>query len=92
MREDSLAASQWVNTLPDSEARDRATQAIVDDLRTTSPSDAFAWAESISDPETRFTNIQRVYQDWSTLDPSAARAAIANAPLTQEQKAQLIQP
>jgi hypothetical protein len=51
--DDSLAASQWVQSLPAGNTRDQASSAIALSLCRTAPEDAVVWATAIQDENTR---------------------------------------
>ena len=88
--QDQQAASQWVDTLPPSPARDSAAMQLVTVSLSQSPSTAFQWAASIGSDPIRSSQINRVVNTWALTDPTAAAAAVQNANLTDEQKTAIL--
>ncbi|HVU37178.1 MAG TPA: hypothetical protein VHC95_02490, partial [Opitutales bacterium] len=92
LQTDSVAASQWINTLPPGDARDTAVEQIVNTQARNDPAATMNWATTIGNPDTRYSSIQRVTTQWAATDPQAAMQAVQNvANLTDEQRQKLTQ-
>jgi len=53
------------------------------------PSSAFLWAISAHNEEHRFEMVHEVMEHWKHIDLTAATAALSEAPVTAEQRADL---
>ena len=83
---DPLAVSEWIAELPGGDLRDGAAKQLVTQVATSDPASAFEWAQSISAPDDRFSATQTVVNRWKHVDEESARAAIARANVTAEQR------
>lgn len=79
LRLDSMAAGEWIETLPQGGPRNEATERLVHDLAHTNPESAFAWANSVSDEGPRIGMMRHTLERWQEVDPTAARAALDTA-------------
>ena len=93
-RLDPQAASEWITSLPATEAKDTAISGLVDYLITESsepdPLAAAHWAAASIDPAGRDRRVQRVAEAWFQRDPQGAPAAIAGSGLPSEIKQSLL--
>ncbi len=89
-KQDPAAAAQWLKTLPNGQGRDSAISAYSDALEPKDPAGAMAYALSISDELNRNSEIDSLVQRWMYRDPEAARGWITKSPLSEEQKAHLL--
>lgn len=53
LKSDSVAASEWANSLPEGPARDSAVTTLVRNIINKDPESAVVWAETLSTPEAR---------------------------------------
>jgi hypothetical protein len=90
LTQDEQAASQWVSSLPPSQARDAGATQIVTQALKNDPTTAFNWASSIGNAAQRNTQISRVINQWATKDPAAATAAVQTANVTDAQRTNLL--
>jgi predicted phosphoadenosine phosphosulfate sulfurtransferase len=74
--EDPAAAADWINQLPQGEARDQTTAYLIDVIQGDSPSIAFQWAQSISNEEARLQEVLKVYDSWKRINPEEAQNAM----------------
>jgi hypothetical protein len=78
IKQDSVAASQWINTLPPGNTRDSAIQALVQVVKDTDPAGAMTWTDTMTDFSTRGNMITKIVQEWAKTDPAAATQAVLN--------------
>jgi len=64
MREDSLAASSYVNDLGDAYLKDHAILGLVDGIWLSNPQDSLTWAASISDSTMRSNTYVKLTRAW----------------------------
>jgi hypothetical protein len=86
---DSRSLESWLGNLPAGTSRDAAVGIFADLLANSSPATSVQWLQTIQDPQARSRQLQNVAGRWLALDPPAARAWLAQSPLTQEQQAAL---
>jgi hypothetical protein len=86
---DSIAASEWVGTLPAGETRDAAAGTLVEHVARSDPESAFAWAVSIDEEGHRTHLMHHSLERWNEVDPAAARAAFDTASLNADQRRHL---
>ncbi len=91
VQEDPLPASQLISSLPAGAGRDAATVSLVSGIVNTDPEGAYHWAASMTDPESRLQTLTQCIQIWKDTNPTAARAAVLAAPLSPEQRAEILQ-
>jgi len=91
IQQDPLAASQWINTLPDGTARDGAVQQLIKIEGNNDPQTAFAWASSVSDDADRTSALRGITQVWAKQDPASATAAIQSAKISDQLRTELLQ-
>jgi hypothetical protein len=84
--QDSLAASQWVNTLAPGLERDGAAASLSSVAFSDDPGAAFAWAASVSDDSRRTQSLTGLVKNWSRFDWQAASKAVQASSLPMEQK------
>ncbi|MGB0743709.1 MAG: hypothetical protein ACPGSB_04210, partial [Opitutales bacterium] len=88
---DVMAASKWIDELPDGEVRDGCVHKLITNLSQKSPEEAYPWAFSMSSPKDRQQQLQRVIHSWKRVDFEAAHRAVAlETRLSQEDKEQLL--
>ncbi|MEM8868449.1 MAG: hypothetical protein AAGC73_09295 [Verrucomicrobiota bacterium] len=79
LNHDPYAASEWIGTLNDGDARDRSVQALVDNIHRNDPESAFIWAGTIDDAKQRKNSLERTVREWSMKDPDTAYEALMDA-------------
>ena len=84
LRQDSIAASEWVGELPSGAARDSAVGILIGHIKQDDPSAAFAWATTLENEDQRQREFSRVLKTWKTSDPNAAMGALRSADLSDE--------
>ncbi len=84
MRIDSMAAGEWISSLPAGRTRDGASERVVHMTTHTDPSAAFDWALSISEDHRRFGLIHHTLSQWRNVDRPAARQALSTADIPAE--------
>jgi len=84
MRIDSMAAGEWIHSLPAGRTRDGASERVVHMTAHTDPGSAFAWAQSISEDHRRFGLMHHTLTQWSNVDRPAAQQALSTADIPQE--------
>ncbi len=89
-REDFAAAGQWIDTMPDGQARDSGVSSMVNATTRHDPATAFAWAATIGDESQRVSALSDVVQQWQDSDPAKARAAVQQADLTNTERDRLL--
>ncbi|HTB63165.1 MAG TPA: hypothetical protein VK737_06215 [Opitutales bacterium] len=90
IQQDQTAASQWIDTLPASPARDGAVAQLVTVALQKDPSSALNWAATIGNDNQRADQINRVVTQWARTDPTAATAAVQNADVTDQQRQNML--
>jgi hypothetical protein len=86
---DSLAASQWVQSLPPGMARDEATVGLVHTVAQTAPEEAWEWASSIGQTPLRAETTESIIHRLSADRSSEAQTLIDASPLAEAEKASL---
>lgn len=93
-RQDPQAASEWIGTLPPTEAKDTAISGLVDYLIQQSsdpdPEGAAYWAAASVTEDGRGRRLERVAKAWFQRDPDGAAAAIEATTLSPEVKQTLL--
>jgi hypothetical protein len=93
-RQDPQAASEWITTLPPTNAKDTAISGLVDYLITQSadpdPESAAHWAAASIDQAGRGRRLERVAEAWFELNPAGAAAAISASNLPSDVKQTLL--
>ena len=89
-RVDPISASEWIGSLPAGEGRDSAAGALIHRIRRDDPERAIAWAESMSNESTRNSHLRNVYQDWIRRDSTKALESLADSPLPDDWKRNLV--
>lgn len=84
MRIDSMAAGEWIRSLPAGETRDSASERVVHMTTNSDPGAAFAWAQSLSQDHRRFGLMHHTLTEWSSVDRPAAQQALSSADLPPE--------
>ncbi|MED5418743.1 MAG: hypothetical protein VYA27_08570 [Verrucomicrobiota bacterium] len=84
MRIDSMAAGEWVKSLPPGNTRDGASERVVHMTAHTDPGSAFAWAQSIGEDHRRFGLMHHTLTPWSNVDRPAAQQALSTADIPPE--------
>jgi len=90
-RLDPVAASQWVQQLPSGDSRDTAAQQLSQGIQQSDPESAFVWASSIASESKREEAVRSAAQAWMWQDRPAARAAIENAPVSENVRTALLE-
>ncbi len=90
-RLDPVAASEWVQQLPPGDSRDTAAQQLSQGIQYSDPESAFVWASSIASESKREEAIRSAAQAWMWQDRPAARAAIENAPVSENVRTALLE-
>ena len=88
--QDLEQAGNWVQGLEASASRDLAMGAYVRKLGLMFPEVAVAWAEEITNEGTRNAQLEAVAENWMARDEAAARAWVAQSPLSEEAKARVL--
>lgn len=89
--QDAGAAAELVSSLEDGELKQAAIAAMAPGMANVDPERAWQWALAIEKEDVRNKVIWEVVKDWGTVDRTAARAALADAPMTAEQRQQFEQ-
>jgi hypothetical protein len=84
-------ATRWLDSQPDGANRDAGVQAMVGSTSYDDPATAFEWANTIHNDSTRIDSLTRVIQQWNQTSPQRARAAVAQADLTAEERTRILQ-
>jgi hypothetical protein len=87
---DSDAAGKWLGALSAGSIRDVSVGAYVTKLVLQSPETAVHWANEIQDDSFRVRKLEAVGELWLGTDPTAARAWIAQSPLSESAKIRLL--
>ena len=88
---DPDAATQWMQSLPKGDTKDRLSAAIIRPIAKNHPQVAMDIAAGIGDSDLRTTALKKVVEQWSQKDPAAATQWINRSSLPQEVKTQLLQ-
>ena len=88
---DPDAATQWMQSLPKGDTKDRLSAAIIRPIAKNEPQVAMDIAAGIGDSDLRTTALKKVVEQWSQKDPAAATQWINRSSLPQEVKTQLLQ-
>lgn len=93
-RQDPEAASEWIRSLPPTNAKDSAISGLVNYLISQAsdpdPEGAAYWAAASVDPAGRDRRLKRVAEVWFQRDPAGAAAAIQSTDLADEVKQTLL--
>ncbi len=84
MRIDSMAAGEWISSLPAGRTRDGASERVVHMTTNSDPGTAFEWAQSLSEDHRRFGLIHHTLTEWSAVDRPAAQQALMTADIPAE--------
>ena len=87
---DPDAATQWMQSLPKGDTKDRLSAAIIRPIAKNHPQVAMDIAAGIGDSDLRTTALKKVVEQWSQKDPAAATQWINRSSLPQEVKTQLL--
>src|SRR5690606_14248576 len=87
---DPAAAGQWLQSLPESAARDQAVRAFVGQVAYQNPEVAASYVAGIRDLNQRAQAIEQVARGWLHVDRRAAEAWIAQSVLPDERKRALL--
>ncbi len=94
IKSDETAVSEWMRSLPPGQERDAAATALVEYLTKSGPGRdgeaAFAWAASMSGEVERAYYLETAAEVWAQEDPASARAAVAETPLPEAERAALL--
>ena len=88
---DPDAATQWMQSLPKGDTKDRLSAAIIRPIAKNHPQVAMDIAAGIGDSNLRTTALKNIVEQWSKKDPAAATQWINRSSLPQEVKTQLLQ-
>ena len=88
---DPDAATQWMQSLPKGDTKDRLSAAIIRPIAKNDPQVAMDIAAGIGDSNRRTEAQKNVVEQWSQKDPAAATQWINRSSLPQEVKTQLLQ-
>jgi len=88
---DPDAATQWMQSLPKGDTKDRLSAAIIRPIAKNHPQVAMDIAAGIGDSNRRTEAQKNVVEQWLLNDPAAATQWIKNSALPQEVKTQLLQ-
>jgi hypothetical protein len=83
---DLSGATQWVNSLSESLAKDQMLVRVVVNIQDQNPKVAVAWIEGISDEAKRNDAYRALARNWLRNDPAAAEAWLESAPLPEALK------
>ena len=88
---DPVAASEWIATLPEGDARNNAVYNLVGNIRGAAPSSAFDWASTVTgNPDKRLYLLKQATEAWTKFAPEEARQAIETLTLPPSEKEMLI--
>ncbi len=91
IKQDPHGASQAIDALPPSPARDSAVTQLINVEGKNDLPTAFAWAATISNPASQNNAYTTVLQEWAKRDPAAASAAVQAANVSDAQRANMQQ-
>jgi hypothetical protein len=86
---DTMAASTWINQLPQGRSRDEAAAKLIEKITPTDPAAAFTWAANIQDPDRQLQSLKSTINAWKVYNPSAVRDTLANSSLDEATVAKL---
>ena len=75
-KDDSFAASAWLNEQPPGQARDQFTYGLVRSIAESEPDSAFAWTRTLTDPAKQEQWSAWALQRWAQHDAPAAWQAV----------------
>ncbi|MGJ3243435.1 MAG: hypothetical protein ACFE0O_10850 [Opitutales bacterium] len=75
LQQDTVAASEWIASLPEGKNRDGAVRQLIHTVRRSDPEAALEWALSLGNERSSKREAKRVLQTWRQDDPAAAEAA-----------------
>lgn len=75
-KDDSFAASAWLNEQPPGQARDQFTYGLVRSIAESEPDSAFAWTRTLTDPAKQEQWSAWALQKWAQHDAPAAWQAV----------------
>ena len=87
---DPAGAADWAATLPPGPTLDIVAEEIVKNIYA-QPDDAIAWSAAISDPVTRDGVVEALIKKWAMNDPRVAERLAGDAPVSEAQRAKLLQ-
>ncbi len=79
-REDPVAASEWIATVPKGPLFDAAAESLVFEMGSNDPERALEWAGAIGDTAKSDAATARVYRRWMSTDPRAAQTSLDQLP------------
>ncbi len=88
---DSVAASQYLATMPASTSKDNAVAGFARQLDREDPASAMVWANTIADTELQASTVRSVAESWVRSDKDAAVSYMQSSGMTAEQQAEVIQ-
>ena len=89
---DPAAASVWIRDLPVGKGRDQAVVNLINNITSTDPSSAVVWAGQITQEPMRVQAYTSALHGLLHKDPEAGKQAVLAAPLSDEQKEQILNP
>ena len=88
--QDLAEAGKWINSITPRANRDVAVAAYVEKVSVQFPEMAAEWAKAIGDEKLRGERMENLAELWLHSNAAAARAWIAQAPLTDDAKSRLL--
>jgi hypothetical protein len=88
-RDDSEAASKYVNAMPVGANRDASASALANSIARDDPASAIAWTDSIADPKVRESTLIDVARDYRRSDPDGYAAWLPGSGLSAEAQQQV---
>ncbi|MES2709917.1 MAG: hypothetical protein V4726_25190 [Verrucomicrobiota bacterium] len=88
-RDDSYAASAWIDSLPAGAGRDSYTCGLVRNIASSEPDSAFSWTQTLTDPGLRLQWATFTVREWARHDAAAAWQAVEGAALDEPTRAAL---
>ncbi len=88
-RDDSEAASKYVNAMPVGANRDASASALANSIARDDPASAIAWTDSIADPKVRESTLIDVARDYRRSDPDGYAAWLPASGLSAEAQQQV---
>jgi hypothetical protein len=89
--QDSVAASQYLATMPASTSKDNAVAGFARQLDREDPASAMVWANTIADSELQASTVKAVAESWVRSDKDGATAYMQSSGMTAEQQAEILQ-
>ncbi|MDB6134689.1 MAG: hypothetical protein JWM59_2932 [Verrucomicrobiales bacterium] len=80
VEQDIVAASAWLDSLPQREGRDSVVESLVERIASENPESAFAWARTLGNPSMRYETLMTTLSGWAEKDSAAAQAAVETLP------------